>query len=65
VDGVIIIRTFSSIIMVKACLHSKAASSSATHSFRDLDRSCALNESTFSLMVEIKTKIKTVYYYEC
>ena len=52
------IQTFSIIIMGKACFHLKAASSTATHSFRDLDHSCVLSESTFSLMVEIRQNSK-------
>lgn len=40
--------------MGKACLHSKAASSTATHSFADLDHCCGLTESKFSLTAEIR-----------
>lgn len=48
------IKSFSSIITGKTRLYFKAASSAATHSFRDLDHHCVLIESTFSLMAEIR-----------
>lgn len=48
---VIIRQTSCDIIRVKA--NSKAAGSTATHSFWDLGHSCVLTESMFSIVVEL------------